>query len=569
MHKDPGRWQAVRRKVQEGDCSIHGAAREFGISRNTVRKILRHPTPLPYRRRAGSSPKLGPHMGAIRTMLEADTACSSPSTVAAIFQRLRLEEGYSGGYSTVWRCIRSLRAEELQIEIEVRNHRTASLTEGDHPSPRSHKLRSEHRVVRQDEMSLPGPVPRRIRVTLRLDAKAERRRAAFTWMQAASVGDIDLHTTGPAVSSLCDLDTLINRMKRGSPRDRASTMAVIGRAKGISAREVGAFVGVCARTVRKRCAAHAAGGVSALYSRRPRANRKVADEKLKDAIFALLHEPPSLHGINRTSWIMPELSRVLASKGYPAGLHTIRTVVKTAGYRWRKARVVLTSQDPDYVLKLEAVQAILSGLSADEAFFSIDEFGPFSIRMRQGLKLDEPGPHRVVPQHQRSKGSLIMTAALELSANQITHFYSRKKNTEEMIRLMRVLLERYPDRRRLYLSWDAASWHTSKKLNQTIEAHNAAAAIDGSPLVVAAPLPAGAQFLNVIESVFSGMARSIIHNSDYPSVEAAAEAIDRYITDRNVRFRANPQRAGKKIWGKEPEPAAFSAANNCKDPNFR
>ena len=569
MHKDPGRWQAIRRKVREGECSIHGAAREFGISRNTVRKILAHPAPLPYRRRAGSSPKLGPHMGAIRTMLEAETGCSSPSTAAAIFERLRLEDGYSGSYSTVWRCVRSLRAEELQIEIEVRNHRTASLTDGDRPSRYSHPLRSEHRVVCQEEVSSPGPTPRKISVTLRLDAKAERRRAAFAWMQAASVGNLDLRVAEPAVSSLRDLDALVARMKRGSPRDRISAMAVIARARGISAREVGDFLGICARTVRKHCATHAAGGADALYSRRLRANRKVADEALRDAIFALLHEPPSVHGLNRTSWIMPELSRVLADLGHSAGLHTIRAIVKVAGYRWRKARVVLTSQDPDYVAKLEAVQAILSGLSADEAFFSIDEFGPFAIRMRQGLKLDEPGPHRVVPQHQRSKGSLIMTAALELSANQITHFYSRKKNTEEMIRLMGVLLQRYHDRRRLYLSWDAASWHMSKKLNQTIEAHNAAAAVEKSPIVVAAPLPAGAQFLNVIESVFSGMARAIIHNSDYPSVEAATEAIDRYIADRNTRFRANPQRAGKKIWGKEREPSIFSASNNCKDPQFR
>jgi hypothetical protein len=37
------------------------------------------------------------------------------------------------------------------------------------------------------------------------------------------------------------------------------------------------------------------------------------------------------------------------------------------------------------------------------------------------------------------------------------------------------------------------------------------------PIVETAPLPARAQFLNVIESVFSDMARSIIHNSDYRS----------------------------------------------------
>jgi len=84
-----------------------------------------------------------------------------------------------------------------------------------------------------------------------------------------------------------------------------------------------------------------------------------------------------------------------------------------------------------------------------------------------------------------------------------------------------------------------------------------------------APLPARAQFLNVIESVFSGMARAIIHNSDYNSIEAAKAAIDRYFEDRNANFLQNPKRAGKKVWGDEREPAAFSDANNCKDPRYR
>jgi hypothetical protein len=47
-------------------------------------------------------------------------------------------------------------------------------------------------------------------------------------------------------------------------------------------------------------------------------------------------------------------------------------------------------------------------------------------------------------------------------------------------------------------------------------------------MVKLAPLPCRAQFLNVIESVFNGMSISIIHNSDYESVDAAKAAIDRY-----------------------------------------
>lgn len=84
-----------------------------------------------------------------------------------------------------------------------------------------------------------------------------------------------------------------------------------------------------------------------------------------------------------------------------------------------------------------------------------------------------------------------------------------------------------------------------------------------------APLPAGAQFLNVIESVFSGMARAIIHNSDYQSVDAARAAIDCYFSDRNRHFRDNPKRAGNRIWGNELVPSAFSESNNCKDPRWR
>lgn len=107
----------------------------------------------------------------------------------------------------------------------------------------------------------------------------------------------------------------------------------------------------------------------------------------------------------------------------------------------------------------------------------------------------------------------------------------------------------------------------SKKLLAFVEAHNAEG--NDSPRIELVPLPASAQFLNVIESVFSGMARAIIHNSNYSSVKAATEAIDRYFEERNQHFGENPERAGNKIWGKERTAATFDLSNNCKDPNYR
>ena len=72
----------------------------------------------------------------------------------------------------------------------------------------------------------------------------------------------------------------------------------------------------------------------------------------------------------------------------------------------------------------------------------------------------------------------------------------------------------------------------------------------------------------MIESVFSGMARAIIHNSDYQSVDDCKRAIDRYFLERNEHFRQHPQKAGKKIWGKERVVAEFNPSNNCKDPRW-
>jgi len=76
-----------------------------------------------------------------------------------------------------------------------------------------------------------------------------------------------------------------------------------------------------------------------------------------------------------------------------------------------------------------------------------------------------------------------MTAALELSGNQITHFYSAKgKNTTEMIRMMDVLIDRYSDRRKaLSIVGRLPPWHISKQLFARIDAHNSAVPNKGGP----------------------------------------------------------------------------------------
>jgi transposase len=219
--------------------------------------------------------------------------------------------------------------------------------------------------------------------------------------------------------------------------------------------------------IRRRFAAQRLG---ALHDA-PRSGRKrtVTIEPICNAIFALLHSPPSQHNINRTSWKLEGIRQCLLAQGVSVSMVSISRIVKTAGYTWRKAAEVLTSNDPEYQEKLERIKSVLSTLGENDRFCSIDEYGPFAIKMKTGTRLVGPGEHPHVPQFQKSKGCLIVTAALELSRNQVTHFYSKKKNTDEMIRLLEVLLEKYKGCDTLYLSWDAASWHASEALYEKVE----------------------------------------------------------------------------------------------------
>jgi hypothetical protein len=67
-----------------------------------------------------------------------------------------------------------------------------------------------------------------------------------------------------------------------------------------------------------------------------------------------------LHGFNRTTWRMDDLSEALNNQGHSAGDKVIREVIKEAGYRWKSAKVVLTSTDPKYREKYQHIQDVLS-----------------------------------------------------------------------------------------------------------------------------------------------------------------------------------------------------------------
>jgi transposase len=97
--------------LKEG-LSERAVARRTGLHRNTVRKILSEGGPALYRRGAPAArPKLGPFVDVIDEMLKSDrhSPRKQRHTAKRIFERLRVEHGYTGGYTQVKSYIRESR----------------------------------------------------------------------------------------------------------------------------------------------------------------------------------------------------------------------------------------------------------------------------------------------------------------------------------------------------------------------------------------------------------------------------------------------------------------------------
>jgi len=108
-------------------CHVEGlsqreAARRFGIHRNTVRKMLAFSVPPGYRRaKPPPRPKLGAFTAIIDQILAADRSAPPKQrhTAKRIFERLRAEHGYAGGYTTVKAYVHEHRARSQEMFVPL------------------------------------------------------------------------------------------------------------------------------------------------------------------------------------------------------------------------------------------------------------------------------------------------------------------------------------------------------------------------------------------------------------------------------------------------------------------
>ncbi len=112
----------VRRAIVVDKMSEREAARQFGLARETVRKMLRYSVPPGYRRQQPARrPKLDAWVAVIDQILHDDKAQGKKQrhTAKRIFERLRDEHAYTGGYTIVKDYVRLRKLSQREMFVPL------------------------------------------------------------------------------------------------------------------------------------------------------------------------------------------------------------------------------------------------------------------------------------------------------------------------------------------------------------------------------------------------------------------------------------------------------------------
>jgi transposase len=172
-----------------------------------------------------------------------------------------------------------------------------------------------------------------------------------------------------------EVNALLEQLRNGKLCLRNRAAVVFGRLKGMTFRSISSFLQIGRHTARQYwCRFQSTGAPGLLRARKPR-DRKADNQNYRDAVFKILHAPPITYGFNRTTWRLADIKSALAAERNDISRGAIRQIIRLAGFRFRKAKKVLTSTDPKYHAKLGAITRIFGTYSPTRASFQSTNLG--------------------------------------------------------------------------------------------------------------------------------------------------------------------------------------------------
>jgi len=115
-------WSEIRRRVLAGAISRRQACAEYHLDFRTVRKIVRHAEPPPFRApQSRTKPVLGPFLATLRQIIDDDRHAPPKQrhTARRIYERLRDEHGYAGCPSIIRDAVRAYKQSQAEVFVPL------------------------------------------------------------------------------------------------------------------------------------------------------------------------------------------------------------------------------------------------------------------------------------------------------------------------------------------------------------------------------------------------------------------------------------------------------------------
>ena len=240
-----------RRVLKEG-IPKKQVARETGIGRRTIEKMLTHKHPPGYSPRLPNYPKLGPYIPAIDRLHQ--NAISSPLaadlTIQNIVDHLRREEGFAGSYDSVRKYLRRRALDDertwgrvCELIIQLPKPQAIEfvrlLSQGNLPKFSSLRLRPYVREAK---------CPHKPSSSWNIERKQG---ADIDWMRRLLQKEIKTDTLHGDLDDIRDISVLLQYLHNGRLADRNRAMVILASRRRIPSKTICAFLGVGKAFVRK------------------------------------------------------------------------------------------------------------------------------------------------------------------------------------------------------------------------------------------------------------------------------------------------------------------------------
>jgi transposase len=115
-------WTEIRRRVLGGELSKRAACQQYDLHWDTLKKILEHVEPPGYRQsKPRPRPTIEPFLPTIHQILQLDKQAPKKQrhTAIRIFERLRDEHGFTGGYTIVKDAVRAWKQSHQEVFLPL------------------------------------------------------------------------------------------------------------------------------------------------------------------------------------------------------------------------------------------------------------------------------------------------------------------------------------------------------------------------------------------------------------------------------------------------------------------